>query len=141
VTRPTAPLSTRLGDLGVLPKGITFNCGTMLWRQSAAIKTARQLAGLRDKSQLQLVMADLSGVGGGEERMTLILLDGQITNLAAVNEGGKTVWKSGDLIITRSDVGQYALPNEPGVGFGDGVLNVRHGMESLTVPFVSQSVC
>lgn len=138
VTRPSTPLAARIGDLGVLPKGY---CDTMLWRQSAAIKTARQLAELRDKSQLQLVMADLAGMGGGVDRMTLIRFDGQIMNLAAVNEGGKTVWKSGDLLVTRSDVGQYALPNEPGVGFGDGVLNVRHGMESLTVPFVSQSVC
>jgi hypothetical protein len=138
VTRPSTPLAARIGDLGVLPKGY---CDTMLWRQSAAIKTARQLAELRDKSQLQLVMADLAGMGGGVDRMTLIRFDGQMMNLAAVNEGGKTVWKSGDLLVTRSDVGQYALPNEPGVGFGDGVLNVRHGMESLTVPFVSQSVC
>jgi len=141
VTRPSTQLAARIGDLGVLPKGIDWYCDTMLWRQSAAIKTARQLAGLRDKGQLQLVMADLSNVGGKDERMTLIRFDGRMMNLAAVNQGGKTVWKSGDLLVTRSDVGQYALPDQPAVGFGDGVLTVRHGMESLTIPFVSQSVC
>lgn len=141
VTRPSTQLAARIGDLGVLPNGIDWYCDTMLWRQSAAIKTARQLAGLRDKGQLQLVMADLSNVGGKDERMTLIRFDGRMMNLAAVNAGGKTVLKSGDLLVTRRHVGQYALPDEPGVGFGDGVLTVRHGMESLTIPYVSQSVC
>lgn len=141
VTRLTAPLSARVGDLGVLPKGIKWNCDTMLWRQSAAIKTARQLAGLRDKSQLQLVMADLMGVDGKDEHKAFIRLDGRLMHLAAVNAGGKTVLKIGDLLVTRRDVGHYALPDEPGVGFGDGVLTLRYCTESLAIPYVPQSVC
>ena len=141
VTRLTAPLSARVGDLGVLPKGIKWNCDTMFYRHSAAIKTARQLAGLRDKSQLQLVMADLMGVDGKDEHKAFIRLDGRLMHLAAVNAGGKMVLKSGDLLVTRRDVGHYALPDEPGVGFGDGVLTLRYGTESLAILYVSQSVC
>lgn len=135
------PLAARFGALDGVPKGMTSNCLTLVWRQTPAVQTARQLAALGDKTLLPLVMADLVGVDGGEAETGLIRWDGRTLVLAAVREGSQTVWKGGDLRVTRRNTGQYVLPQEPGVGYGDGVLTVRQGRDSLQIPIVTESLC